>query len=44
MDEIRATENIRSPGSVFLLLRREVKEAGGTYIAFEGLEPSDAKV
>ena len=35
-----AAENIRNPGSVFLLFRREGREAGGTYVAFAGLEPS----
>ena len=42
-DGFRAAENIRNPGSAFLLLRREEREAGCTYIAFEGLEPSDTR-
>ena len=32
--DIQAAENIRNPGSAFLLLRREGREAGCTYMAF----------
>ena len=36
----RAAENIRNPGSAFLLLRWEGREAGCTCVAFEELKPS----
>ena len=41
---IKSAENIRNLGSAFLLLRWEIREAGRTYIAFEGFGAFFAKV